>query len=697
MRVDLAGDVVDDKKKTAARISMEQQSTDFEKEDDSAAAQPVVPQRSGSTGPVDGVDGNEKASAIEGHKGKDIIETKSDERVKEESIMKSSSDTHSSDRAAKRKAQQGSGRDCDTTSNQSKTSTVGPLSTSRNPVAFVRGISAEKARVSNPTHNYNSLMSVKTSNPPQPPNDLTRNEYLPTTPGAIRVTGLVTKDGGLNDDATIAIGGDTGHNPTTSSTDAEGKTLINAELVGEEDEEGGTGAVSAEPMQEENPKTFLQSLKDRRIMSMLLILVLAVATLATGLVLGLGKSEQSSTKLIVATIAPTPVIITPAPSSSPTRYIEFDPPSPEDCLKIANGEAVDGQEDRILRNFQVELDVVVESTNDIDSLLLGELTRQLQSVFATSLAGCDDVSRYLEKNHIRRRLQRKYVVANALVDADVAEGQSCRSGALGNCHRVVATLELYLKGAERIQKLLGLIIYAFDQDSLTTALGLGTHFISISLISIISTDPTEAPTEAPTAIPTRRPTFRPTVVIDDTATDDGEIGDDGNFGDDDFEPTDDDGHTNDGFDDGDVGDHDNDDGNDDEVVVDDDDANAGDDDDDNEIFVHDDDANVGDDDDDNEIVVDDDDAIAGDDDDDNEIVVDDDDANAGDDHDDDGNDDEIFFDDDDANVGDDDDGGEMVVDGDDANAVDDDDDDAGNVGDNGNDDGSFVDDYVDDF
>jgi hypothetical protein len=58
----------------------------------------------------------------------------------------------------------------------------------------------------------------------------------------------------------------------------------------------------------------------------------------------------------------------------------YNPPTPEDCLAIANGIALDRQDEMIARSFDIDMDVTLDVGSSLNDTLLGYLERRLQTV-----------------------------------------------------------------------------------------------------------------------------------------------------------------------------------------------------------------------------------------------------------------------------------------------------------------------------
>lgn len=396
---------------------------------------------------------------------------------------------------------------------EEKISPVSPLQTMQITRAVLEG-EKEKEQAGNSAQTRNDSLT-----PPPPGNELRRNQYLRSNPGAVAVPG--TSQDSVR---TILVGDDRDSGPA-----AQVNPLLDATLVKEEDEaeEGRverSRAVTAEPMPEEKPKSFCASIMDGRVCAVIICLVLSVAGIVAGVTIFLINKEPATEISAELNVTETP---TPGPSSSPTIFLEFDPPSPADCAAIANATDVDAQDDLIMKLFEIRLDVTFgESSADNIPSLFNTLQGQLQKIMGPFLAGCDDINRLLieEPPAIRgaRKLSKKYVVGNALFSFPSPDQLiGCKAEEPNVCYKVFLDLQLYVKGEERIAKLIALISGGFAED-LVKMLLLGEPFKGIKFVAI-STDATDSPTTAPTMAPTRkddtrRPTPQPTFIRDNPVT-----------------------------------------------------------------------------------------------------------------------------------------------------------------------------------
>ena len=79
---------------------------------------------------------------------------------------------------------------------------------------------------------------------------------------------------------------------------------------------------------------------------------------------------------------------TVTPSVAPTVFLQYDPPSEEDCREISNGNNPGGN--TILRNFSVELEITINKPADDIVPYMMFLQEKMQEILAPALVGCDD-------------------------------------------------------------------------------------------------------------------------------------------------------------------------------------------------------------------------------------------------------------------------------------------------------------------
>jgi hypothetical protein len=224
--------------------------------------------------------------------------------------------------------------------------------------------------------------------------------------------------------------------------------------------------------------------------------LLALAAVGGGVaaVILVNDRSSSSPSNIPTTLEPSQNEATKSPTaadtSSPTTASIYDPPTPEDCLAIANGIALDGQDEMIARSFDIDMDVTLDVGSNLNDTLLGDLERSLQTVLAPALTGCSDGS------------SSNYVVGNAYIVVESKGDQPCEVDSEEACFHAVAVLLLYLKGEEKLLTLFGLISNVFGEHLLVDTLGLSPPFKHVETTFVSSNDPTAAPSLSPSKAPT---------------------------------------------------------------------------------------------------------------------------------------------------------------------------------------------------
>ncbi|CAJ1946429.1 unnamed protein product [Cylindrotheca closterium] len=168
-------------------------------------------------------------------------------------------------------------------------------------------------------------------------------------------------------------------------------------------------------------------------------------------------------------------------------------PSQEICDAISNGTQVPGQESLVPQEYDIFMDVMLESESEL-VLITIELEQKLQSLLMPSLAGCDD-------NALRDNL-----ILNALVDAGAGTNGTCLPESESPCYRYVIHLYIYIDSIISSADFLEEIMAKFREIPLVERLGLLSPFKRITIVEIISeatsTGPSVNPTWAPVTYPT---------------------------------------------------------------------------------------------------------------------------------------------------------------------------------------------------
>ncbi|KAL3937232.1 MAG: hypothetical protein SGBAC_007620 [Bacillariaceae sp.] len=281
--------------------------------------------------------------------------------------------------------------------------------------------------------------------------------------------------------------------PTKSSA-----PILHASVVHDEREQSSSPIaplpVLAEPMKEgegESKRSCCAMLKDRRLLTILVILIVTILSFAIGISVVLSKNKEtiSTTTVEYISATPAPTAATTAPTAAPTEALEFLPPSPAQCQQIEAGNEVANQYQMVLKTYQIELDVAI-----VEFASLTTLENRMQAILAPRMAQCDDMFnlRRLRGNSNRiqsprRKLASDYLVANAkFSSATLQNNRSCKVGAPQPCYKVIETIDLYLQQEESDVSLISLIMDAFDGEPLVQLLHLEYPFESVDLIGVSS-------------------------------------------------------------------------------------------------------------------------------------------------------------------------------------------------------------------
>ncbi|CAJ1932081.1 unnamed protein product [Cylindrotheca closterium] len=202
----------------------------------------------------------------------------------------------------------------------------------------------------------------------------------------------------------------------------------------------------------------------------------------------------------VETIKSTKVFLVQAsssPSSSPSKQ------ESETCTAIVNGIPVPGQDALTVQEYNILMDIVLDSETEAMAPLTMELKETIQRFLMPSLAGCTNQ---------RRRLQIETFIANALVDAEVNIGAACLPDSESPCHRYVIHLDIYVERIVSTADFSGEIIANFRESPLVERLGLLSPFKNIIVVEYVPgpnefTSTTAPPTSVP---PTLSPSVNPT-------------------------------------------------------------------------------------------------------------------------------------------------------------------------------------------
>ncbi|CAJ1958240.1 unnamed protein product [Cylindrotheca closterium] len=201
------------------------------------------------------------------------------------------------------------------------------------------------------------------------------------------------------------------------------------------------------------------------------------------------------------------IVLSGGPSSSPSIQEDGSPPidngspSQETCDAIANGTPVSGREDLVVQEYDILMDVVLDSETEELSPLTTELDEKIQRFLLPSLVGCETKQ--------RRRLQIESFVVNALVDSEGNVGGSCLPDSETPCHRYVIHLDIYVQRTVSSADFSQDILEKFREAPLVERLGLLPPFQNITVVDIASDAASFSPSIPPSAPPSINPTTSP--------------------------------------------------------------------------------------------------------------------------------------------------------------------------------------------
>ncbi|KAL3932611.1 MAG: hypothetical protein SGBAC_010769 [Bacillariaceae sp.] len=221
---------------------------------------------------------------------------------------------------------------------------------------------------------------------------------------------------------------------------------------------------------------------------------LPLANVVTGMLveqeitLRLGLTAPFNQIEVVAITAFAPTF---SPSSAPTTAPLYEINSGEVCDSIAIKGTVPNQDTLIARSFDVRLDVSLTLQLSDLSEIVEEMDTRMQRIIAPQLAECLGSRRWLHKD-VERKLAglERYVIGNAQFFLEYNPEQSCDASAPTPCIRVLAKLDLYLKGDQETLPLVNHITSVLGTENLTTALGLTAAFSQIEVVGLSDSDPT---------------------------------------------------------------------------------------------------------------------------------------------------------------------------------------------------------------
>ncbi|KAL3941566.1 MAG: hypothetical protein SGBAC_004094 [Bacillariaceae sp.] len=277
---------------------------------------------------------------------------------------------------------------------------------------------------------------------------------------------------------------------------------------------------------------------NKRIMIIIGALVLLIAACCGAYFFTKGKAEEAAIPVVVVPNTPAPTVplpITPGPTPNPSTtpslvptlpLPKYEPPSPEDCQALSNGLAVEGQEDMVVRKFQIILNVYL-TFNTNSGEVATDLKLSIQEDIVPELAGCRLPSRRRNKNRKLQQPQRplpvedgseefRFLIGNSNVTRVRDTGNGCPS--LDRpCYEMEALMDVFLKDREDNIH----VIHNLDRgfDNLVDKLGVRL-FDEIDVQDIVNIQPTPSPTVALTmapvnnssAVPSESPSTSPSLI-----------------------------------------------------------------------------------------------------------------------------------------------------------------------------------------
>ncbi|CAJ1936473.1 unnamed protein product [Cylindrotheca closterium] len=223
--------------------------------------------------------------------------------------------------------------------------------------------------------------------------------------------------------------------------------------------------------------------------------------------------------------APTSESETVMPSLTPTTPPLYDPPSVEDCIAIARGKVIDGQDEMLVERYEVVLDVALDSGGIAIQGILNRLVAETRQIILPEILGCGDASRKLMeiesgaddnpsassaivsmiRGSARRQLSlptspsSRFIMANAAVSIRNPSAEWCASGSGPLCYRVIMSFDMAFRSDDlKVLTVVQYIAEAFKSpDSLADKLLLGSPFQNIFVRDVYPAFHTAIPTLSP--------------------------------------------------------------------------------------------------------------------------------------------------------------------------------------------------------
>ena len=222
------------------------------------------------------------------------------------------------------------------------------------------------------------------------------------------------------------------------------------------------------------------------------------------------STRTTTTPTVRPTLSPTlPLPRTPSLSASPpspstTLPLLFDPPLPEDCTRVRNGEAVLRQDLLTERQFDVIVDVNLGvQSGQSETMIMDLLQSEIQKFLMPKLVGCSEARNRKLRHKRMLRNPNQYIVGNAKVQWKPASENSDCSFPI--CLSAIFNMDLFLKTAEdQYFVIMDLVADVFGGDLIDSLQLDSPPFISAVVRSVINRNPTMAPSVSPlVSSPTR--------------------------------------------------------------------------------------------------------------------------------------------------------------------------------------------------
>ncbi|KAL3934383.1 MAG: hypothetical protein SGBAC_009891 [Bacillariaceae sp.] len=293
-----------------------------------------------------------------------------------------------------------------------------------------------------------------------------------------------------------------------------------------------------------------ESKKRKKWISICLCLLLVLIGIVVGVIFGMRAGdddgdittavEEDATVLSAHPSGAPSTSPTNAPSTFPTNAPSttqlYDPPSPDDCIAIAQNRTTSADRAELDQfSFRLTIDVTFETQDDMSDAHLVTLAKAIQTKLVPPVVGCPDASRrnLVEEGPstirgvvqpTRRHLavgdslgKNRFVIADAFVDGKEVEEACTVSPSPSQCQRVFMDLAVFLKGPIRLLDIIVLISEAEkelkvekqDDNNLKVPLELGDPFVDVQLATVDSLTVTTTPSITPTGLSSSLPSDMP--------------------------------------------------------------------------------------------------------------------------------------------------------------------------------------------